>query len=474
MDLPMVDPTDSVSDPMRSEAEPEPAAATGVDGGGLAGILERIEQRMAALETRFGDAEHLAAARVEQLVERIAAILPQPHTALLGEIRGTVARIEQDAGQRYDALQANASAFADQIRRVEAGQGQRLDGVDAVLQRLEALAGAGRDTLARIEADAGRRFEALMAEPANLPGVLGRQNRSGGGVVATRDQAIALDFRAETRALDTALAALAEQASEEIVALNGESELDGLARRSPSLRGNDWSGYIRLSELRFVRAAALLERRTGKGGRVLEFGSYFGGLSLMLARAGWQVTAVDSYAEYSPALDRHVALMREEGVEVVDFDRIGYDLEGLPPASFDAVCCMSVIEHVPHTPRLLLEAIDRVLKPGGTLVLDTPNLAYEYKRWDLAAGRTVFAPLVEQYETDIPFAGHHREYTPGEVRWMMERIGYEDIALDTFSYSIYGMTRLYGEHLARFEAMAADPDRRELIIAAARKPAGAG
>ncbi len=293
-------------------------------------------------------------------------------------------------------------------------------------------------------------------------------------VAPAADRSIVLDFRAETRAIDPALAGLAERTSEEIVALNAASQLDGLARRSPSLRGFDWSGYIRLSELRFVRAAALLARLGGKGRRVLDLGSYFGNQSLLLARAGWQVTAIDSYAEYSPALDRHVALMRAEGVEVVDFDQIGYDLTGLKPARFDAVCCMGVIEHVPHTPRLLLEAIDRVLKPGGALVLDTPNLGYEYKRLDLAAGRTVFPPLAEQYETEIPFAGHHREYTPGEVRWLMERIGYEDIALETFSYSLYGMTTLAGEHLARFEAMAADPDRRELIIAAARKPAGQG
>lgn len=424
----MVDPTEGAPDPVRSQADRSPTDAR-VSG---------------------------------------AALAP------LAEIRDTAARIEQDEGQRYAALQANAAALSERLTQVEVGQARRMDGVDAVLQRLEALAGANRDALARVEADAARRFEALMASHANMLATLGQLEQliAGGGTRLAAAGTVTLDFRAETRALDPVLASLAERTSEEIVALNAASELDGLARRSPSLRGFDWSGYIRLSELRFVRAAALLERRLPPGGRVLEFGSYFGGLSLMLARSGRQVTAVDAYGEYSPALDRHVALMRAEGVEVVDFDRIGYDLADLPPASFDAVCCMSVIEHVPHTPRLMLEAIDRVLKPGGTLVLDTPNLAYEYKRLDLAEGRSVFAPLAEQYETDIPFAGHHREYTPGEVRWMMERIGYEAIELDTFCYSIYGMATLSGEHAARFEIMAADPDRRELIITAARKPVG--
>jgi SAM-dependent methyltransferase len=290
---------------------------------------------------------------------------------------------------------------------------------------------------------------------------------------ALSGRSLNLDYRAETRAMDPTVAALAECTSEEIVALNAESRLDGLARNSPSLKDFDWSSYIRLSELRFVRACAHLRRR-GAAGRVLDLGAYFGNLSLLLARCDWAVTALDSYEEYGEAFFRHLELMRSQGIDVRDFSSVGFDLSGLEPGSFDAVCCMGVIEHIPHTPRLLLGAIDRVLKPGGWLVLDTPNLAYDYQRSKLVAGRSIFAPLAEQFETDIPFEGHHREYTPSEVRWMMERIGYENIAIDLFHYSIFGLTTLAGEDLARFEAMEADPERRELIMAVARKPAEAG
>ncbi|MGY4329373.1 SAM-dependent methyltransferase [Bradyrhizobium sp. LB7.2] len=277
-----------------------------------------------------------------------------------------------------------------------------------------------------------------------------------------------LDFRAETRAIDPTFAALAERTSEEIVALNAKSQLDGLARKSPSLKGFDWSSYIRLSELRFTRVGAHLARR-GAAGRVLDLGAYFGNLSLLLARSGWTVTALDSYAEYGEAFSRHLELMRSERIDVCDFETIGFDLAQLQAESFDAVCCMGVIEHIAHTPRLLLAAIDRVLKPGGWIVLDTPNLAYDYQRSKLAAGRSIFAPLTEQFETDIPFEGHHREYTPSEVRWMMERIGYKEIAIELFIYSSFGLSTLVGDDLVRFEAMEADPERRELIMAVARK-----
>jgi 2-polyprenyl-3-methyl-5-hydroxy-6-metoxy-1,4-benzoquinol methylase len=55
-------------------------------------------------------------------------------------------------------------------------------------------------------------------------------------------------------------------------------------------------------------------------------------------------------------------------------------LEDLPlpleSASFDVVLCYETIEHVPD-PAVFLQEIARVLRPGGTLVLSTPNRLWE-------------------------------------------------------------------------------------------------
>ena len=161
--------------------------------------------------------------------------------------------------------------------------------------------------------------------------------------------------------------------------------------------------------------------------------------------------------------------MTEAGVTIHDVADVGYDFAGLKAEEYDAVLFMSAIEHVPHTPRFALEAINRVLKPGGVLVLDTPNLGYAYNRRKFASGGTVFPPIEFQFETEAPFFGHHREYLPREVFWMLERVGHEILEKDMFNYSFYGMSELRGEHLALWRLMQDHPQMRELIFTISRK-----
>jgi SAM-dependent methyltransferase len=60
-----------------------------------------------------------------------------------------------------------------------------------------------------------------------------------------------------------------------------------------------------------------------------------------------------------------------------------------PDAFFDAVVCGEVIEHVVDTDNLLRE-VRRVLIPGGTLIITTPNLAYAVNRIMLLFGLQPF------------------------------------------------------------------------------------
>ncbi len=79
-----------------------------------------------------------------------------------------------------------------------------------------------------------------------------------------------------------------------------------------------------------------------------------------------------------------LATARQRGLAVI---RAGIDFPALPikPGSVDVVVLSEVIEHLVDTDSAV-EAIHRVLRPGGSLLLSTPNLAAWYNRALLAAG----------------------------------------------------------------------------------------
>ena len=96
-------------------------------------------------------------------------------------------------------------------------------------------------------------------------------------------------------------------------------------------------------------------------------GSGYG--SAELAKTGASVTGADVSGEA-------VAYAREHfGAQGIRF--IEAPCESLPfePESFDLVTAFEVIEHLEHWQELLTEA-NRVLKPGGVLLVSTPNRAY--------------------------------------------------------------------------------------------------
>jgi ubiquinone/menaquinone biosynthesis C-methylase UbiE len=64
---------------------------------------------------------------------------------------------------------------------------------------------------------------------------------------------------------------------------------------------------------------------------------------------------------------------RQRGLEVAESDALSY-LRGLPDESLRAVTSFHLIEHLPfETLVMLVDEIQRTLKPGGLVILETPN-----------------------------------------------------------------------------------------------------
>lgn len=98
------------------------------------------------------------------------------------------------------------------------------------------------------------------------------------------------------------------------------------------------------------------------GGRLLDVGCGSGELLERLKGWGWQVEGVDFDASA-------VRAARKRGLKV---HQGTLESRGYPDGNFGAIVMNHVIEHVPD-PLGLLRECHRVLKPGGRLVLVTPN-----------------------------------------------------------------------------------------------------
>lgn len=101
-------------------------------------------------------------------------------------------------------------------------------------------------------------------------------------------------------------------------------------------------------------------------GLVLDLGSGRGEWLEVLTEQGYECRGVDL---------NHGILeeSRERGYDVVETDALGY-LRILDDGVVAAITSMHLVEHLPH--RVLIDLLDeslRVLRPGGALVLETPN-----------------------------------------------------------------------------------------------------
>ncbi|MEL7213787.1 MAG: bifunctional 2-polyprenyl-6-hydroxyphenol methylase/3-demethylubiquinol 3-O-methyltransferase UbiG [Pseudomonadota bacterium] len=155
-----------------------------------------------------------------------------------------------------------------------------------------------------------------------------------------------------------------------------------------------------------------------QGKTVLDLGCAGGFMAEALAERGAHVTGIDPAGEAIAAAQAHA---QKSGHD------IRYDVgvgEALPyeDASFDAVVCVDVLEHVSDLQKVLHETA-RVLKPGGMFLFDTIN------RNPIA--RLAVITMAENVLGLLPKGTHDPEMfiKPSELKAALTEAGFEVGAL---------------------------------------------
>jgi SAM-dependent methyltransferase len=129
--------------------------------------------------------------------------------------------------------------------------------------------------------------------------------------------------------------------------------------------------------------------------------------------------------ECTQAVDYRELITGEYKTEHFAFKHFNVENDAFPytDGQFDLVIFAEIIEHLLNDPCKVLREIKRVLKPNGTLVLTTPNIARLENVTRLISGANIYDP----YSGYGPYGRHNREYNRHELDQLLRFEGYDPI-----------------------------------------------
>jgi SAM-dependent methyltransferase len=134
-------------------------------------------------------------------------------------------------------------------------------------------------------------------------------------------------------------------------------------------------------------------------------------------------------------VDRRTVTCNGE-VFTLDVDLFDAEKDRFPysDAYFATVLCCELLEHLTGDPMHMMAEINRILKPGGHVVLTTPNLGSLRAISGILQGYHpgLFPAYIRPPEPGVvPDARHNREYMPREIAHLLEDSGFEVTSMET-------------------------------------------
>lgn len=167
----------------------------------------------------------------------------------------------------------------------------------------------------------------------------------------------------------------------------------------------DFKHYVK--NIRRAARSALedLRQHFPKRGSLLEIGCSYGSFLAEARQDGWNVTGIELSEDAAAYAKEHYKLRVFSGELCNNLPELGEQL-------YDAVVLFHVIEHIPD-PIQFLSDCRKILKPGGALVLRTPNAS------------SLIARITGPFWQWISPPAHLFLYSPATLRFLLQKAGYQ-------------------------------------------------
>lgn len=200
-----------------------------------------------------------------------------------------------------------------------------------------------------------------------------------------------------------------------------------------------------------------------KGSKILDVGISYGIYATVLKRIfGFDIYGID----HPENIKAYCRFPIQQGIPVVPCD-LHFDQIPYPKATFNTVVAAEIVEHLLLSPKAFFLKLRPVLKPGGRLIVTTPNFAnlrnILYLIKGLNPAGTFPDEAVWKDRTAKDNRVHPREYTVKEIRNALLDTGFEIGKIETVNKILKADSRVRAKMLNCL--MRFTPMKREQMLA---------
>jgi 2-polyprenyl-3-methyl-5-hydroxy-6-metoxy-1,4-benzoquinol methylase len=184
----------------------------------------------------------------------------------------------------------------------------------------------------------------------------------------------------------------------------------------------------------------------GSAAKVLEVGVGAGIFTRYLSERSCQVLAID----INPAFLR--AVNHLPGVDTREADLATLEVSG-----FDLALCSEVLEHLrPDTSQRALDGLFTALRPGGVLVLTTPQSYSTMELFARMLGHPLALALARKLYGTVDELGHTNRLTRGVLLRQVEKAGFQVVSQHLSGLYLPIVAEAGGQTGQKLAAMLAD------------------